>query len=68
MITPTLSLDAILSMTKLELELKLVSDDDMYLFFEKVMRGGVSCISKRYSKANNKYSKSYYPKQIKTYI
>ena len=35
----------------------------MYLFFQKGMRGGVSYISKRYSKANNKYLKSYDPKQ-----
>ena len=44
-------------------ELELVSDADMYLFFEKGMRGGVSYISKRYSKANKKYLKSYDPKQ-----
>ena len=37
-------------MTKVELE--LISDADMYLFFEKGMRGGVSYISERYSKAN----------------
>ena len=32
-------------MTKVELN--LISDVDMYLFFEKGMRGGVSYISKR---------------------
>ena len=35
----------------------------MYLLFGKFMRGGVSYISKRYSKANNKYLKSYDTKQ-----
>ena len=50
-----------LNMTKVEL--KLISDADMYSFFEKGMRGVISYISKRYSKANNKYLKSYDPKQ-----
>ena len=49
-----------LNMTKVELE--HVSDADIYLFFEKVMRGVVSYIFKRYSRPNNKYSKSYDPK------
>ena len=61
MIAPTLTWDAILNMTKVEL--KLIPNPDMYLFLEKGMTGGVSYISKRYSKANNKYLKSYDPKQ-----
>ena len=59
--TQALSWDAMLNMTKVELE--LISDADMYLSFEKRMRGGVSRVSKRYSKANNKYLKSYDSKQ-----
>ena len=31
----------------------------MYLFVEKGMRGDVSYIARRFSKANNKYLKSY---------
>ena len=37
-----------LNMTEVKLE--LISDADVYLFFEKGIRGGVSCISKRYNK------------------
>ena len=33
----------------------------MYLFIEKGLRGGISYIAKRYSKANNKYIKDYDP-------
>ena len=52
-----LSWDEMLSVTKVELE--LITDPDMYIFFEKGMRGGVSYISNRYAKTNNKYLKSY---------
>ena len=38
-----------------EIELELISDIDIYLFVEKGMRGGISYIAKRHSKANNKY-------------
>ena len=50
-----------LNMAKLELE--LITDPDMYIFFEKGMKGGVSCIFNRYSKENKKYVKYYDPQQ-----
>ena len=50
--SPGLSWDAMLEMT--EIELDLISDIGMHLFIEKGMRGGVSYIAKRHSKANNK--------------
>ena len=42
-----------------EVELELISDADLYLFFEKGMRGGFSFIFKRYNKTNNKYFNFY---------
>ena len=48
-----LSWDSMLSMAKVKLE--LISDVDMYFLFEKGMRDGVSYISRRNSKAKNKY-------------
>ena len=56
-----LSWDAMLNMTKGEPE--LISDADMYLFFEKGTRGKVFCISKRHVKTSKKYLKSFDPKQ-----
>ena len=55
-----------LNMTKVELE--IIPDRDMYIFFEKGTRGGVSYISNRYIKANNMYLKSYDPKQESKHI
>ena len=55
-----------LSMT--EIELDLISNVETYLFFEKDVRVGASYISKRYSKANNKYLISYDPKKPTKYI
>ena len=54
---PGLSWDAMLKKTKIKLG--LIPDPDMYIFFEKDTRGGIYYISNRYSKANNKYLKSY---------
>ena len=58
---PALSWDAMFNMTKVELE--LIPDPDMYIFLGKGTRGGVSYISIIYTKASNKYLKSYDPKQ-----
>ena len=55
--SPGFSWDAILNMTKIELE--LISDTDMHFFIEKGMRGGISYIAKRHIKANNKYMQSH---------
>ena len=63
---PTLTLHAMLNMTKIKLG--ITSDPDMYIFSEKDMRGWVSYIFNRYSKANNKFLKSYDPKQGSKHI
>ena len=48
---PGLSWDAMLKMTKIELE--TVSDTDAHLFIEKGTRGGISYIAKKHSKIND---------------
>ena len=63
---PVLSCDAMLNTTKVELE--LIPDPDIYIFFKKGMRAGVSCISNIYGKASNKYLKSYDQKQKSKHI
>ena len=50
--------DAMLKYTGARVE--LLSDENMYLFFEEGIRGGISVACKRYSKANNKYLGSRY--------
>ena len=53
-------------MTKIKLV--LISDPEMYIFFAKGMRGGVSYISNGYSKASKKYLELYDPKQESKHI
>ena len=55
-----------LKLTKVEL--KKISDPHKCIFIEKGMRGGISYISKRYSKANNEYCSDYDSEKLKTYI
>ena len=49
---PGLSWHAMLKMTNIKLE--LISDPDMLVFFEKVIKGGISFISNIYNKATPK--------------
>ena len=64
--SPGLSWDAMLKMTNIKLE--LMTDINMFQFIESAMRGGISYISNRYGKANNKYMKEYDEKAPSKYI
>ena len=57
MSAPSLSWDAFLKQSGEHIE--LVSDVDMFQFFEKGMSGGTSYIAHRHSEANNKYMETY---------
>jgi len=55
--SPGLSLDSVLKMTDIKLE--LMNDINMFRFIEKGMRGGTSYIAHRFGEANNKHMKDY---------
>ena len=55
-----------LKRTKVELE--KISDVDIHLYIESCMRGGISYVNKRFSKANNEYCPDYDKNKPKVYI
>ena len=56
--SPGLSYDSMLKMTGIQLE--KINNIDVHLFLEKGMRGGVSYISKRYSKSDQNNTIMYW--------
>ena len=54
---PSLSFDAMLKMTNVKLN--LITDPDIYLLWERTIRGGLVNVAKRYVKGNNKYLPNY---------
>ena len=62
--SPSLFWDAMLKQTKVELE--LLSDIDMYYFFKRMIRGGISMVSTRYAKANNPYMEDLFNSEEET--
>ena len=63
---PSLSWDAMLKMTKVELE--RISNPYMRVFIERCMRRGASYAKKIFSKANNEYCPDYDKNKPKVYI
>jgi hypothetical protein len=59
---PSYAWDAMLLSTKTELE--LFTDPNMYLFVEKGIRGGISMITHRHMRANNKHLGDLYDKKL----
>ena len=53
---PGFSWQCMLKMTKIELD--LISDQDMYLSLMDSIRGGITQVNKKNSKADNKYTRN----------
>jgi hypothetical protein len=64
--SPGLAWDAMLKYTKIEL--KLISDPDMYQMIESGIRGGISSIMKRHAKANHKNLKNHDPQKPSVFV
>ena len=56
---PGMAWDSAFKLTKVELD--LLDNEEMYTFFERSIRGGVSQISKRFAKANNPSCQNFDP-------
>ena len=64
---PGLAWDTSLKITGVDLE--LLNDPEMLLMFERCIRGGISMISNRYGKANNKYmGRDFNKKELSKYL
>ena len=64
--SPGLSWDALFKHSGVKLE--LLTDYDIHLFIEKGLRGGISMVSQRFSKANNPYLKDFDRSKATSYI
>lgn len=65
---PGLAWDAMLRFTRVKLDMLWEGQDDMLMFIEKGIRGGISMISHRYAKANNELLPDYDETKPKSYI
>lgn len=63
---PGLSWDAMMKLTKVELE--LLSDFEIISFLKSGIRGGISQCSNRYAKANNQFMEDYNKEQPDSYL
>ena len=63
---PAFQLKAAFKKTKVKLE--LLTDIDMLLMAEKVIRGGICHVIHRYAKANNKYMTDYVKNKESSYL
>ena len=65
---PAFFWEAMLKMTGVELELICEGNIEMFRFFERQIRGGVSSVFHRFSQANNKFMKDFDPSQPSKFI
>jgi hypothetical protein len=63
---PQMFWDAMLKFTGVKLD--VMTDHEMYLFFEKSKRGGTTFMNEQYATANNKYISSHNPDKPSIYL
>ena len=64
--TPSMAWDCLLKFSKVELE--PITDPNIFLHFEKQIKGGYSAVHTKYLKANNKYISGYDPNTKQIYL